>query len=372
MLVLVLGGLRVIEGHLSLGMLVAFQSLMQSFLAPVTTLVGFASTLQDLQGALHRLDDVLHNPALPARVQTPCPAPYSTAGWHGSVQVRNLTFGYSRVTMRPAAPSENPATLREPLEAIARASHLRLRRVRLSDNWWQHDCGPLLAYTQEDHRPVALLPVAATRYVLFDPLHHTRTPVQALLAVTLVPQAYTFYRPFPQRALRWCDLLAFGLRGCGKDLLLVLLSGLAVTLLGMLAPHATAIMIDTAIPDADRRMVLQLGVALLAAACGQTLLQLAQGWALLRQHTTAGAALQAALWDRLLTLPPPFFASMLPGTCKHASWRSVPCSNTSVVRRCAPCAPAVWRCSTWDCCSSIVPPWPWWRLPWPWWPVWPR
>ena len=44
MLVLVLGGLRVIEGHLSLGMLVAFQSLMQSFLAPVTTLVGFAST----------------------------------------------------------------------------------------------------------------------------------------------------------------------------------------------------------------------------------------------------------------------------------------------------------------------------------------
>jgi NHLM bacteriocin system ABC transporter ATP-binding protein len=217
------------------------------------------------------------------------------------------------VTMRPAAPSENPATLRDPLRAIARASHLRLRRVRLSDNWWQHDCGPLLAYTREDHRPVALLPVAATRYVLFDPLHHTRTPVQARLAATLAPQAYTFYRPFPQRALRWLDLLTFGLRGCGKDLLLVLLSGLAVTLLGMLAPYTTAIMIDTAIPDADRRMVLQLGAALLAAACGQPLLQLAQGWALLRQHTTAGAALQAALWDRLLTLPTAFFRQYATG-----------------------------------------------------------
>ena len=98
MLVLVLGGLRVIEGHLSLGMLVAFQSLMQSFLAPVTNLVGFASTLQDLQVALHRLDDVLHNPALPARVQTLCPATLTTTDWHGSVQVRNLTFGYSQVS----------------------------------------------------------------------------------------------------------------------------------------------------------------------------------------------------------------------------------------------------------------------------------
>jgi ATP-binding cassette, subfamily C, bacterial len=102
MLVLVLGGLRVIEGHLSLGMLVAFQSLMQSFLMPVTNLIGFGSTLQDLQGALYRLDDVLHHPALPARAPTPDPATRPTAGWHGRVQVRNVTFGYSRV---------NPPTL---------------------------------------------------------------------------------------------------------------------------------------------------------------------------------------------------------------------------------------------------------------------
>jgi ATP-binding cassette subfamily C protein len=45
MLVLVIGGLRVIDGHLSLGMLVAMQSLMHSFLAPVSSLVGCGSTL---------------------------------------------------------------------------------------------------------------------------------------------------------------------------------------------------------------------------------------------------------------------------------------------------------------------------------------
>ncbi|MEM7648166.1 MAG: NHLP family bacteriocin export ABC transporter peptidase/permease/ATPase subunit [Cyanobacteria bacterium P01_A01_bin.70] len=58
---LIVGGWRVINGSLSIGMLVAFQLLMQSFQGPVNNLVGFANTLQTLQGNLERLDDVLEN-----------------------------------------------------------------------------------------------------------------------------------------------------------------------------------------------------------------------------------------------------------------------------------------------------------------------
>ena len=72
MSLLVIGGLRVINGGLSIGMLVAFQLLMQSFQRPVNRLVQFASTLQTLQGNMQRLDDVLDNavdPQLEVRSQ---------------------------------------------------------------------------------------------------------------------------------------------------------------------------------------------------------------------------------------------------------------------------------------------------------------
>src|ERR671932_2216092 len=60
--ILVVGGLKVMDGDLSIGMLVAYQSLMGSFLEPVSSLLNFGSTLQDLEADLNRLDDVLQNP----------------------------------------------------------------------------------------------------------------------------------------------------------------------------------------------------------------------------------------------------------------------------------------------------------------------
>ena len=60
--ILVIGGFRVINGSLSIGMLVAYQLLATSFLKPVNNLINFGSTLQELESDLNRLDDVLQNP----------------------------------------------------------------------------------------------------------------------------------------------------------------------------------------------------------------------------------------------------------------------------------------------------------------------
>src|SRR5262249_41289370 len=73
LLVLGVGALRVMDGHLSLGGLVAFQALMAGFIGPIESLTSFGLTLQELRGNLERLDDVLgHEPeAIPAGAAPP-------------------------------------------------------------------------------------------------------------------------------------------------------------------------------------------------------------------------------------------------------------------------------------------------------------
>lgn len=102
-IVLLVGGFQVIGGHLSIGDLVAFQSLLRSFLEPVNNLVNFGSTLQELEGDLNRLDDVLQNPTEELKVESSNLQPSNlqpsthSPRLEGYVELRNITFGYSRV-----------------------------------------------------------------------------------------------------------------------------------------------------------------------------------------------------------------------------------------------------------------------------------
>jgi len=95
---LAVGGLRVMDGHLTVGMLVAFQAFMASFSAPVTDLVNLGSELQELKGNMARLDDVLgyrQDPSLSADASSVRPS--KIVRLDGHVELRGVTFGYSRL-----------------------------------------------------------------------------------------------------------------------------------------------------------------------------------------------------------------------------------------------------------------------------------
>ena len=91
-----IGGLRVIEGALTVGMLLAFQSLMSRFMAPTQQLVSLVSNVQELEAGMKRLDDVLNYPvASSATPRAKTKRSTESAKLSGHVEVTNLTFGYS-------------------------------------------------------------------------------------------------------------------------------------------------------------------------------------------------------------------------------------------------------------------------------------
>lgn len=95
--IIMVGGRQVMDGLLSVGELVAFQSLMVSFLQPVAALVAMATQLQELRIGMDRLDDVVQceAEAAPAAAARPRVSPADKLA--GSLELRNITFAYGRL-----------------------------------------------------------------------------------------------------------------------------------------------------------------------------------------------------------------------------------------------------------------------------------
>ena len=107
--ILSVGALRVMNGNLTMGMLVAFQALLDSFISPVTVLMSLGGELQSGKADMQRLDDVMAYPKVNRYkddYQT-TQSDVETAGnarnfsgltkLEGFLLMNNVSFGYSRL-----------------------------------------------------------------------------------------------------------------------------------------------------------------------------------------------------------------------------------------------------------------------------------
>lgn len=195
----------------------------------------------------------------------------------------------------------------DPVENIAMASSVRVRTVALKGDWWAKDNGPMLAFYGEEKLPVALLPVQDKTYQWCDPHTGVSLPLSADIAGQLAPFAHIFYRTFAPVSLNAIDLIKFGRVGLKRDVLLVLMIGVALGLVGMIVPILTGKLFDSVIPSADRAELWQMAVILIAVAVASSAFQYARSVAMLRIEGKMDSGIQAAIWDRVLNLPVPFF-----------------------------------------------------------------
>ncbi|MFZ2403789.1 MAG: NHLP bacteriocin export ABC transporter permease/ATPase subunit [Methylobacter sp.] len=199
------------------------------------------------------------------------------------------------------------------LEDILLVSRLRSRTVQLRGAWWRQDNGPLLGFL-EDGAPVALLPDRhGSGYSLADPRDGRRKPVDEDSALMLDSNAVMLYRRLPDTPVSLGGLLSFGRHGNGRDFSRLLRMGFAAALLAMLTPIATGMLIESVIPRAAYNQHFQLIAGLAIAALGAAGFEIVKSYAMLRIEGRTDWALQAAVFDRLLRLPPTFFRDFTSG-----------------------------------------------------------
>ncbi|MBO1073304.1 NHLP family bacteriocin export ABC transporter peptidase/permease/ATPase subunit [Roseomonas marmotae] len=91
--VLVLGGLRVTAGEMTVGALVAFQGLMLGFAVPVQQLTALGAQIQDARAYLGLLDDTLRHPQAPEFAAAGGSGPIRRL--EGRIGLEDIRFGHS-------------------------------------------------------------------------------------------------------------------------------------------------------------------------------------------------------------------------------------------------------------------------------------
>ena len=95
--VLAMGVWYAMEGSFTVGMITAFQAFLAAFTAPATALVYAGQTMQEMRTRMERVEDVMQYPVDVREEQDDDAGERGYAKLTGEVELKNVTFGYSRL-----------------------------------------------------------------------------------------------------------------------------------------------------------------------------------------------------------------------------------------------------------------------------------
>ena len=217
---------------------------------------------------------------------------------------------------------EGAAATREPvgaeeaadaIEALARRSGMRSRRITLAPGWWKRDGPSFVGFTTPGDRPLAVIATGRGRYRAADPETGADFVVNAGAAAGIADGGVALYAPLPGDAGSARSVLRFALSPTHRDLRTVFAVGALAGLAALLVPVLTGQLLGRFIPRADYGSWLAALGALALVGLGNAVFGVVQGLAVLRIESRIDERLQAAIWSRLLSLPCPFFRNFSAG-----------------------------------------------------------
>lgn len=98
MIVLIIGVYLTMQGKFTVGMILAFQGFLSSFLGPATSLIGASQTMQEMLTEMERIEDVMNYPVDILEKEDEITEADSYAKLSGNLILKDVTFGYSRLS----------------------------------------------------------------------------------------------------------------------------------------------------------------------------------------------------------------------------------------------------------------------------------
>lgn len=95
--ILMLGVWFALQGEFTVGMIMAFQGFLASFSEPAETLISAGQTIQEMRTQMERIEDVMEYPEDVNYSDHELDDNTEYGKLSGNVEIRNLTFGYSRL-----------------------------------------------------------------------------------------------------------------------------------------------------------------------------------------------------------------------------------------------------------------------------------
>ncbi len=94
--VLMVGVYLAMQGRFTVGMIMAFQGFLGSFISPATSLISAGQSLQEMRTEMERIEDVMRYPTdVPEDEPVSDNCEYDKLS--GNIEMKNVTFGYSRL-----------------------------------------------------------------------------------------------------------------------------------------------------------------------------------------------------------------------------------------------------------------------------------
>lgn len=215
-------------------------------------------------------------------------------------------LGYYHI--KPKDVPDSVKGLNDRLEYLLRPNGIMHRTIILEKGWYKDGIGAVLGTRKDDGSVVAFLPKGLSGYVYFDAPSGKWVKLSKKNEALFDEEGICFYKPFPLKKLTLPLLMQYAAETLSPaDIVLVLLSALASSAIGLLGPKLNNLLMGTVVNSRNYQLLIGITIFMISVSISTMLIGAIKSLLMARLETKMSLSVEAATMMRVLSLPADFF-----------------------------------------------------------------